>query len=345
MLSSARLEELLARMPDVRLAVIGDFFLDKYLIIDPDLAEVSLETGLEARQVVEIRCSPGAAGTVTNTLGTLGVGAIQAIGVTGDDGQRYELEAGLRASRVDTSMLRIDPARFTPTYTKPMVRRGGVETELERLDIKNRRPLSSENEEYVLSCLARALDAGVNGVIVADQVQEPDCGIVTERVRAGIEALADQYPGVVFFADSRCRIDRFRRVTIKPNSREASVAAFGDPSGEGDLEKAGRAGRMLAERNGRTVYVTVGAAGVLVCTPSSTVHVPAVPVTGPIDIVGAGDSVTAGTVSALCAGATDTEAAAFGALCSSVTIRKLGTTGTASPDEVRDALTRAVWPH
>lgn len=343
MLSSARLEELIARIPDVRLAVVGDFFLDKYLIIDPDLAEVSLETGLEARQVVEIRCSPGAAGTVTNTLGTLGVGSIRAIGVTGDDGQRYELEAGLKASRVDTSMLRMDPTLFTPTYTKPMVRRGSVETELERLDIKNRRPLPQDAEDFVLASLRSVLEEGVHGVIVADQVQEPNCGVITDRVRVGIESLADAYPGVVFFADSRCRIDSFRRVTIKPNSREASVAAFGDPSGEGDLERAGEAGRLLAERNGRTVFVTVGAAGVLVCTPGSTVHVPAVPVTGPIDIVGAGDSVTAGTVSALCAGGSAVEAAAFGALCSSVTIRKLGTTGTASPDEVREALTRAGW--
>ncbi len=343
MLSSARLEELLARIPSVRLAVVGDFFLDKYLIIDPDLAEVSLETGLEARQVVQIRCSPGAAGTVTNTLSTLGNGVIQAIGVTGDDGQRYELEAGLCATRVDTAMLRMDTARFTPTYTKPMVRREDGETELERIDIKNRAPLSSEAEDRVLADLKSAIEAGATGVIAADQVQERNCGVISDRVRAGIEALAAANPGIVFFADSRCRIDEFRGITIKPNSREASVAAFGDPSGEGDLEKAGEAGRRLADRNGRTVFVTVGPAGILVCTPGGTAHVPAIPVTGPIDIVGAGDSVTAGIVSALCAGATEVEAAAFGALCSSVTIRKLGTTGTASPDELRDALTRAVW--
>ena len=61
-----RLDALLDRLPAVRVLVVGDFFLDKYLIIDHQLAEVSLETGLEAHQVVEMRTSPGAAGTVAN---------------------------------------------------------------------------------------------------------------------------------------------------------------------------------------------------------------------------------------------------------------------------------------
>jgi bifunctional ADP-heptose synthase (sugar kinase/adenylyltransferase) len=43
-------------------------------------------------------------------------------------------------------------------------------------------------------------------------------------------------------------------------------------------------------------------------------------------------------VSALCTGATHAEAAFVGNLCASVTIRKLGTTGTASPDELRERL-------
>src|SRR5262245_16494329 len=90
-----RLEGLLARVPDIHIAVLGDFFLDKYLIIDPALAEVSIETGLNCHQIVDIRCSPGAAGTVTNNLSALGVGRITALGVIGDDGQGYELLQGL----------------------------------------------------------------------------------------------------------------------------------------------------------------------------------------------------------------------------------------------------------
>jgi sugar/nucleoside kinase (ribokinase family) len=57
-------------------------------------------------------------------------------------------------------------------------------------------------------------------------------------------------------------------------------------------------------------------------------------VTGPIDIVGAGDSTTAGIVSALCAGATPADAAHIGCLVASITIQQIGVTGTASPEQV-----------
>ncbi len=63
-------------------------------------------------------------------------------------------------------------------------------------------------------------------------------------------------------------------------------------------------------------------------------HLPGVMVEGEIDIVGAGDSVTAGIVSALCAGATHVEAGLIGNLVASITIQRIGATGTASPEQV-----------
>jgi len=67
--------------------------------------------------------------------------------------------------------------------------------------------------------------------------------------------------------------------------------------------------------------------------------VPGYRVSGPIDIVGAGDSVTAGTVMALCAGATLSEAALVGNLVASITIQQIGATGTATSQQLRDRLT------
>ena len=59
------------------------------------------------------------------------------------------------------------------------------------------------------------------------------------------------------------------------------------------------------------------------------------PVSGPIDIVGAGDAATSGIVAGLLSGASELEAAAFGNLVASITIQQLGTTGTATPEQVR----------
>jgi sugar/nucleoside kinase (ribokinase family) len=64
--------------------------------------------------------------------------------------------------------------------------------------------------------------------------------------------------------------------------------------------------------------------------------IPAFPVNGPVDIVGAGDSTSAGITSAMVAGATPAQAAAFGNLVASITIQQIGTTGTATPAQVRE---------
>jgi len=329
-----RLDELLARFSHLHVLVVGDFFLDKYLILDRQLSELSLETGLEAYQVVEVRCSPGAAGTVTANLRALGV-EVTALGVIGDDGEGYELKRGLRALGVHIEPLIERGDRFTPTYTKPMLReRDGRTHEIERLDIKNRSPLPPDAEARVIDRL-RELAPQAQGVVIADQTAEANCGVVTDGVRGEIAALARRYPHIVFAADSRARIGRFRGVIVKPNAREALLAVQPDWSGETSLELARKSGTELFRRNGQPVFVTVGALGILACTREGCWHAPAVPVSGEIDIVGAGDSVMAGMVSALCGGATPIEAALMGNLVASITIQQIGTTGTATPAQVR----------
>src|SRR5574340_754732 len=112
-MSADRLEAIIARFPRLRIAVLGDFFLDKYLDVDPALAETSLETGKVAHQVVRVRHSPGAAGTVVSNLSALGAGAMHALGFTGDDGEGYGLRKDLQALRCGTEQLLCDPQRHT----------------------------------------------------------------------------------------------------------------------------------------------------------------------------------------------------------------------------------------
>lgn len=344
-LTRERLDEILDRLPSLHIAVLGDFFLDKYLIIDPSLAERSIETGLEARQVIEVRCSPGAAGTVTNNLAALGIGQISAVGIVGMDGHGFELLRGLRESGVSTDLMLELNGRFTPTYTKSMIREAEVERETERTDIKNRTQTHQMPEHEMELCLRHLLGEAVpnhrsefrhpHGVVLLDQVSEWSCGVITDGVRQRIADIAADYPAVHFLADSRAYIGEFRGVAIKPNIHEAACALGAGITEPISDEAAREIGSSLARRNGKPVYLTLGAGGILVCDESSATHVPAVPVDGPIDIVGAGDSTSAGIVSALCAGATPAEAAMIGNLCAAVTIRKLGTTGTASQAELR----------
>ncbi len=340
-----RLDQLLARFPDLTILVIGDFFLDKYLLIDRSRAEVSLETGLEAHQVVEVRSSPGAAGTVTSNLRAMGVHVV-AVSVVGDDGEGFDLLRGLDGRGVDVEGLVIRPDRFTPTYTKPMLREAdGSEHEFNRLDIKNRTPLPEDAEDEVIRRL-RGLMPQVHGVIIADQVTEEDCGVITENVREELMALAQTYPMVAFTADSRARIGLYHDVILKPNAREALAATGGmtaidqpvtaDPDPVADRARIEAAGTQLYRRSGQPVFLTLGGEGILTFHQDGPTLVPAVKVRGPIDIVGAGDAALAGLTSALCAGATVPEAAEIACLAAGVTVQQIGTTGTASRRQILD---------
>jgi rfaE bifunctional protein kinase chain/domain len=336
-MDEARLNQLLGHFPEIKLLVVGDFFLDKYLDLERHLSETSLETGLEAFQAVGVRCSPGAAGTVVNNLRALDVG-VTALGVIGDDGEGYELKRALLAQDVDVSQLIVHRDRLTPTYTKPMMREmDGQLHELNRIDIKNHSP-SPDVIQTQLTERLKALAPAVHGIVVADQVPEPNCGVITDRIRTSLSEVARSHPDLIIAADSREHIGLFQDIIIKPNAHEAlqALAPVKSPQGEIGRSELGSAGAALFRQTKQPVFITVGAEGVLVFTESGLQHVPGVPVTGPIDIVGAGDSVMAGIVTALCAGAGPGEAALVGNLVASITVQQIGTTGTASRQQVLD---------
>jgi len=335
-----RLDEFLSAFPSKKIAIAGDFFLDQYMVIDPELVEKSIETGLDAHQVVEIRPSPGAAGSVTTKVAALGTGTIYAVTILGDDGNGYELSRELKSIgvRFDHVLLRAD--RFTPTYGKPMIRRAkGSEEEINRIDVKNRQPVPADAEEIIIRSL-RQLAGEVDAIIVLDQVEQPNCGVITDAVRDALCKIAAEHPKLIVLADSRNRIGFFRRMMIKPNFKEAS-RALGRGGTRESLDAAKQMASELAAANGRPAFLTVGAKGIVVAEASgATVVVPAPPVRGPIDTTGAGDTVTAGVVCAMSAGANAIEAAEMGNLAASVTIRQLGTTGTATPEQMREAARR-----
>ena len=348
-MDAERLRQLVSRFPACRVAVLGDFFLDKYLDVDPGLAETSIETGLTAHQVVGVRCSPGAAGTVVNNLAALGAGGLHAIGFTGDDGEGYELRRALKAAGCDVEGLVRVAGRFTPTYLKPRdALTPGLPGERERYDTKNRTPTPRHVEDAVLDHLARLLPR-LDAVIVADQVEEDGCGVVTRRVRSALARLADENPRVIVWADSRRRPGLLRRMMVKVNEAEArqeGLEAQGSGLGDqgaaigGQGEPDGALLRAIGELRrltGRPVFVTAGDRGIWVSDPEPAL-VPAVRLDGAIDPTGAGDSATAGAVLALCSGATLQEAALVANLVASITVQQLAVTGTASPSQLAPRL-------
>jgi sugar/nucleoside kinase (ribokinase family) len=376
----ARLDELLARFQLLRVAVIGDFFLDKYLEVDPRLAEPSLETGKTAHQVVGTRHAPGAAGTVVNNLATLmalpptglhaghpvrfppdsqdtggGPGSITAVGFTGDDGAGYELRADLRSIGVGLEHLHSDTdlGRRTPVYLKPKdLDLPGLEGEHSRYDLKNRVPTGKGMEHRIMDSMSQLID-GVDALVAMDQVEDEGLGVFTSGMYDFLSRLVDRRKQPVCWADSRRRIARFSGFVRKMNQFELLDMRDPEPGAVLPDGTVSAAFRALDGPAGSRTFVTAGERGVWVrigeeyraagdgSGGEDVVFVPAVRVEGPVDPTGAGDSFTAGAVLALASGASSLEAALVGTLAASVTVRKLGMTGTASPHEMRAAL--ALW--
>jgi rfaE bifunctional protein kinase chain/domain len=330
MLTTAIIDTILTSIPQRTIGVVGDLFLDRYLDLDSALTEPSIETGLDAYQVVGVRSYPGAAGTVINNLHALGVGRIVPISMIGDDGEGYELRQAIqKMPGVALANVVISSDRRTPTYTKPMLSRAdGMPRELNRLDIKNRQPLPIGVEAAILEMLSAAW-ASLDVLLVLDQVGEPECGVVTTAVRDRLAELAGKDAGKIVIVDSRERVGLFRNVWLKPNERECMRAV--------DASDLRGAINELVGLCGRPVLCTQGGRGMLVSesAQSEPIEVPGYPVTGPIDIVGAGDSSSAALACALASGIGLIESAAFGNLVASITIQQIGVTGMASPEQVR----------
>ncbi|WZP00641.1 PfkB family carbohydrate kinase [Isosphaeraceae bacterium EP7] len=325
------------RYPALRVAVVGDFFLDRYLHIDPARAETSIETGLPVHNVVEVRSQPGAAGTILNNLVALGIGQIHAVGYCGDDGEGYELRRALEQQpgvRLDHFIT--TTARRTPVYCKPLIiEPGKPPVELSRLDSKNWTPTPPDLQADLarrVAILARQVDV----ILLLEQVDLPATGVVTPPVAAAAHAAQLERPGLVVLADSRQGLGHFPPVTFKMNAAELAHMTGGVAT---DVEAARDQAATLAARNNRPVFVTLADQGMVGAQPDRPAEaVPSHPVRGEIDIVGAGDSVTANLAAALAAGATPREAMQLAMAAASLVIHQLGTTGTASVAQIAGLL-------
>ncbi len=330
-----RFAAIAGRYPGLRVAVVGDFFLDRYLLIDPERAEVSIETGLDVHNVVDVRSQPGAAGTIVNNLVALGVGEIHAVGFCGDDGEGYELRRALLARGVGLDDFLTVSTRRTPTYCKPLVvAEGAPPRELNRLDTKNWSPTPTGLRRDLASRL-EALAGRVDAIILMDQVDLPETGVVTAEVRRA--AHASHRDGLITLADSRRGLRDYPPLGFKMNAVE--LARMAGTLESADLDTIRHLAGDLAWENRRPVFVTLAERGIVGSLPDEAPeHIPALPLLGPIDIVGAGDCVTANLAAALAAGAGPGEAMKIAMAAASIVIHQLGTTGSANTAEIARSL-------
>ncbi len=326
------LDSLLADIGKVRAGVLGDFCLDAYWALDPGLSEVSIETGLATRAVRRQRYSLGGAGNVVANLVALGVARVSAFAVRGTDPFGREMVRILESLGVDTRGVLVQEEGWeTPVYVKPIE----GDREQNRIDFGNANALSPATAARLLGMVRAAL-ADLGLLVVNQQLAH---GIHTEGFRGGLSELLRRRGarGPAAIVDSRAWSDQYDGAMRKVNDREALRLRGGAWEGDDPVprEEVAAAAEDLFARWGCPVFITRGPRGILARDAQGVVEVPGLLILGRIDTVGAGDSALAGIAAALAAGRGCRHAAELGNFAAGVTVQKLFTTGTASPDEVR----------
>jgi len=335
-MTPSRFRSLTKKYRQLRIAVVGDFCLDRYLEIDPLRKEVSLETGLPVHNVVRIRGQAGGAGTIVNNLAALGVREILPIGFAGDDGEGFELQRALASlPGVQMESFVLTAERRTFTYAKPLIiSHNRAPQELNRFDSKNWTPTPMSLQRR-LSDSVRKIARKIDAIIVMDQVDVAETGVVTRRMLRTISEVRREIPSLLILADSRRDLRNFPTVGFKMNRAELSRLLGRAIS----VHETPMVAAALARKTGNYCFVTLANKGLLGAGPDGAgERVAALPVRGEIDVVGAGDCVTANLIAALAAGATLREALQLANAAASVVVHKLGTTGTASVAEIRSLL-------
>ena len=331
------IESILDKTGGYSVTVFGDFCLDKYIYIDPERDEISLETGLAAYMADSKKLSPGGAGNVAANLISLGV-KVKTVGIAALDGEGYELLGCLNALGADTSlMLRTDPSKTcTSTYLKPMRRQpDGSCKEMNRFDFRNFTPIDTETEEKLLENLKKAVKE-TDAVLICDQFVQRNLGAVTDRVRDGVAEIAAENPDKIFFVDSRAFTAEFKNCIIKCNNHEFVTTLCGESDAlSDDFDYIAKKACELSCKNGKKLFVTLGEKGIMAVGGDSAEIIAACVVTGETDICGAGDATAAALVTGMLTGLCDRDAASLATAVSAITIKKIGCTGTASPEEIK----------
>jgi rfaE bifunctional protein kinase chain/domain len=320
------LEGLFEPLSNLSVAVFGDFCLDAYWPVESETTELSVETGLPVKRILNQRYSLGGAGNVVANLIDLGVGRVQALGVVGEDPFGEELLRLLKQQGAVVNGMVRDSDWQTMVYAKPL--REGKEQN--RFDFGGFNVLSQKTSDALLHALEVA--AAENSVVILNQ--QVDAGVSTSSLIERINVIIAKYSDTLFLVDARHRPELYRGAVLKLNAQEAARLAGASAADSYSAKEMRNFARQICERNGKPVFLTRGEHGILCSDSHGIYEVPGIQVLGETDPVGAGDTVVSAIAAMLGIGRPASAAARLANMAAVITVQKLHTTGTATPAEI-----------
>jgi len=336
-LDRTALENALKGAANVKIAVIGDMCLDRY--ITGNMTGISREAPIPIIQIETDVYLPGGAGNTTLNARGLGT-TVYPLGVIGDDLSGEIMFKEFHARGINTDYMIREKGRFTHAYTK--VYASAFRSKLQqsaRFDRANFNTIAKDSEEKVIENLHRLLNI-VDALIVADYSEILGAGTISDRVFEEVRSIAKSGK-VITIGDSRERVHHMQYFTaVKPNESEVAMALYPDDFQRRPYqqeETAKEFATLLRQKiHCKHVIMTRGEKGALIASEGcEPVNVPTLPAEGEIDVTGAGDCFAATLATGLVLGLDIVAAVELANIAAGITVKKLNTTGIATPQEIR----------
>src|SRR5215469_2350532 len=351
--SIPRLKRLLPRFRKLRMAVLGDAMLDRYVWGYAN--RLSPEAAVPVVDYESQKDFAGGACNVAANIAALGA-RVEAFGVVGGrrpagktlpDEAGRALHACLREAGIGDHGLIADAKRITTLKTRIIARKH----QIVRLDHERRDPLSPQTGEKLFSLLISALK-NLHGLVLSDY----DKGLFGDGFADRVLQAAHKLKVPVFVKPKTSQLFAYRGARlIVCNAKEAAHYVGGALSGDKSIEEVGRA--LLAHFGCAAVVITRTEEGMSIFEETSPryLHIPALnfdltyarigqsgighSLIGRqvVDVTGAGDTVLSVLSLALASGASLPHAALLANTAAGVVVGKLGT-DTVTPAELAAAL-------
>lgn len=324
---------ILAEFSRQRLLVVGDVFLDDYLVGRAE--RLSREAPIPILSYTARRQVPGGGANPAMNAAALGAQVSQ-VGVVGQDPEAAVLRDLLAAAGIDTAGLIVDPARPTVTKTR-IVAEGELRfpQQVARVDRAARGPVGPEIEAAVLAAIRRRFQEWMPAALLVSDYRS---GLVTRTLAGSIRDLAGGADGrpVLLTADAQGDLDKYRGFSLVKCNRAEAESFVGRPLDNNEVV-AQALGELNDRLEAQSMLITRGVQGLSVgVRGQGCTHIPAANATEVYDVTGAGDTVIAVATLALCAGADPVTAARMANSAAGLVVRKWGN-AVVSPAELRAA--------
>lgn len=307
-IEKARLKEILAGFAGVRILVVGDLMLDRF--VWGNVTRISPEAPVPVIEVMSESEMPGGAANVARNIYKMG-GKLCIAGIVGDDYTGRILREGLANERTDIGGIIVTGERKTTLKMRIVAHRQQVV----RVDYEDIDDLSGPQIGQIASYIEGRLDE-----IDAFLIEDYGKGLVTQPLIDRLVELGKAAGKIVTFDPKEGNdLDVSGVTAVTPNRSEAIWAA-GSEMPERDLGVA-----LLDKWGCDSVLMTLGEHGMLLFQRGKEPEEIPCAAREVYDVSGAGDTVISAFTLALAAGATMVEAATISNYAAGIVVGKVGT--------------------